>query len=342
MTSRADGPDPHPIMRGTHIVFDPFMTERLSRLGAVDIVCTCDCLVVGPSRRDAVEHARARAAWWGSPGEGDRLTSPETRWHLPVAVWTSANLLDRLNLWKTCHWLRQKGLTYRDVVVIEPRSKHSGPESRLHCTASVCDHPDEVLVECLKDARPWSRARYDRAVSLWSRFVDADPVPFVRTCIRGLKGFPELGPLWALAASFFPQKTPDGSLRLSRFDELLLTTLSAEWQTPLGVHVHKSAPGKELYQLTDCTGDIFVPHRLEHWVHHGSNPAVERTPGPRPETEMLAFQYRLTEHGARLRDAGITRITDAPPLPIAGTVAYSLGSPWVLNDGKLARANVAR
>lgn len=338
MTSRVAHPTRLEITRGTHVVFDSFMIERLSRLGAVDIVCTCESLAIGPSRRDGVEHTRARAAWWGEPNEFDRLTSPETRWRLPVIVWASTNLTDRLNLWKTCQWLRQKGLTYRDVVVIYPRRGGSGPEPHFNCTDSVCDHPDEVLLECLKDARSWSRTRYDRAVSLWNRFVDADPVPFVRTCIRGVKGFPELGPLWTLVASFFPRKAPDGSLRLSRFDDLLLTVLSAEWQTALAVHVHKSAPGKELYQLTDCTGDLFVPRRIEHWVHHGSSPAVERTPGSRPETELLAFKYRLTARGARLRNEGITRLTDGPPLPMAGTVAYSLESPWVLlDDGKLAR-----
>jgi hypothetical protein len=146
--------------------------------------------------------------------------------------------LPTLNLWKTCSWLRHLGIASQDVLILEfdrvpPIRPPEGPRSPFDCSASVGQHPDEVLLERLEKARPWPRARYDRAVRLWDRYVDANPLPFVRSCTRGVKGFPELAPLWALLSSFFPRRTPEGALRLSRFDELVLTILSAEWQTPV-------------------------------------------------------------------------------------------------------------
>src|SRR5262249_47125583 len=55
--------------------------------------------------------------------------------------------------------------------------------------------------------------------------------------------------LWMLLSRFFPRMTPEGTLRLSRLDELLLTILSAEWQTPVAIFCHKSQSGVELRQI---------------------------------------------------------------------------------------------
>jgi len=49
----------------------------------------------------------------------------------------------------------------------------------------VADHPDAVLLERLATARPWPRARHDRAVSLWESYVDPNPLPFVCSCVQG-------------------------------------------------------------------------------------------------------------------------------------------------------------
>jgi len=107
-------------------------------------------------------------------------------------------------------------------------------------------------------------------------------------------------------------------------------TPTAERLTALGL-----PRGPEAWeQLICCTGDLFIPKRLDQWATHSPTPAVERAPGPKPETAMLAHVYRITEHGQRLRDRGLAQLADAPPLPMAGTVAYA--SPWVLRpDGTL-------
>jgi hypothetical protein len=160
-------------------------------------------------------------------------------------------------------------------------------------------------------------------------------VPLVRSCLRGVSGFPELGPLWLFLSAFFPRKTPQGGLRLSRFDELLLRILSSEWQTPVKVFIHDSPMGEELLPLGLCAGDLFMADRLARWAQHGESPAVERTAGPRPGSRMLSSAYRITERGLRLRERGLDQLTDAPPLPIAGTEAYASGAPWVLlEDGR--------
>lgn len=334
---------PPALLSATHVTFDSPTTERLLRLGATNVVRASDRLIVGPSRRDPMEHTRARQAWWNSSEQWDRLYLPEVHWKAPVVVWASASIVDRVNLWRTCSWLRQLRIAARDVRIIEfdrmlPSKPPEEPMPSFDCTSSVANHPDKALLERLAEARPFSLARYDRAVNLWDKYTDEDPSRFVRSCLRGIKGFPELAPLWTFLACLFPRMTPEGSLRLSRLDELLLTILSGEWQTPVAVFVHKSKPGIELRQLLSCTGDLLLPHRLDQWAIHGSSAPVERAASAKqPDNPMLASVYRISERGIRLREAGLEQLTDAPALPIAGTEAYA-SAPWaVLEDGRLVR-----
>ncbi|WP_438040454.1 hypothetical protein [Sorangium sp. So ce128] len=204
----------------------------------------------------------------------------------------------------------------------------------------MSDHPDEVLLHRLDKAQPWSAERYDQAVRLWDSYVDENPLPFVESCITGVEGFAELAPLCALLSCFFPRRTAEGRLRLSRFDELIFSLLSSEWQTALALAVHKSETRMHLWHLLSCTGDLFLEARLDQWATHDSSAAVERAPGPKPPGHpMLSQVYRLTERGMRLRDTGLDQLGDAPSLPIAGTEAYSPAAPWVLlDDGRLARS----
>ncbi|WP_437548888.1 hypothetical protein WME97_01500 [Sorangium sp. So ce367] len=205
----------------------------------------------------------------------------------------------------------------------------------------MSDHADEVLLNRLGKASPWPPERYDRAVRLWDSYVDENPLSFAESCRAGVEGFPELAPLWAFLSCFFPRRTAEGDLRLSRFDEITLSRLSTEWQTPAGVAAQKSETLVDMWHLLFCTGDLFLPRRLEHWADHESSAAVDRAPGPKPPNAgypMLSEVYRLTERGMRLRDKGLDELTDAPSLPIAGTEAYSAAAPWVLlDDGRLAR-----
>ena len=328
----------------THVTLETLTTERLSALGATNVVRASDCLIIGPNRRDALEHARARQAWWNSSEEWDRLYSPEVRWETPVVVWVSASIVQRVNLWRICSWLGHVGIATRDVLILEfdalPRPEFpEEPFPSFECTASVADHPDEVLLQQFARARPFSTARFDRAVSLWNKYTDENPSAFVRRCRSGVKGFPELAPLWTFLSCLFPRRTPERALRLSRFDELLLTILSGEWQMPVAVFAHKSQAGVELRQLLSCTGDGFLPDRLDQWAAHGSILAVERAAGPRsPDNPMLSSVYRLTERGFQLREAGLKQLTDAPALPVGGTEAYASGAPGVLlEDGRLVR-----
>jgi hypothetical protein len=251
-----------------------------------------------------------------------------------------SSLHERVNLWRTCSWLRHMGIALHDALILDfdpvPPSRtriDEKPMRPFDCTASVSDHADEVLLERLDKARPWSWERHDHAVRLWDSYVDADPLPFVESCFLGVEGFPELAPLWALLSCFFPRRTAEGDLRLSRFDELILTVLSSEWQTPLAVAVNKSHMGMDLWQFLSCTGDIFLENRLERWADHDSSAAVESAPGPKPlGHRMLSRVYRLTERGMRLREKGLDRLADAPGLPMGGIEAYSTSAPWVLRE----------
>jgi hypothetical protein len=209
----------HPSLSATHVTFDTPTTERLLALGARDVVRASDMLLIGPSRREVTEHARLRRAWWGPQDEAwDRMYAPEVHWQPPVVVWTSPNPADRVNVWRTCCWLREIGLSRSDIFIVDlERAPRGNPAyDPLHCTASVSDHPDGVLLSRLLDARPWSRNRYRGAVHLWRQYVDADLSGFAQTCLRGLTGFPELSTVWFLVSSFFPRRTADGTLHLSQ------------------------------------------------------------------------------------------------------------------------------
>ncbi|MGK4000640.1 hypothetical protein [Sorangium sp. So ce1024] len=332
----------------THVAFDGLTAERLLEIGATNVVRASDRLLTGPSRRDVLEHARVRRVWWDSDEEWDQLYSPNVQWELPVTLWVSASLHERVNLWRTCSWLRHLGIAHHDVLIIdlEPVPLSSAADREVltrpfSCSESVSDHADEVLLDRLSKARPWSVERHDRAIRLWESYVDDNPLPFVESCINGVEGFVELAPLWALLSRFFPRKAAEGGLRLSRFDEIVFALLSSEWQTALALAVHKSETRMHLWHVLSCTGDVFLPRRLEHWADHDASAVVERAPGPKPPNAgypMLSEVYRLTERGMRLRENGLDQLTDAPSLPIAGIEAYSPSAPWVLlEDGRLAR-----
>ncbi|WP_437603128.1 hypothetical protein [Sorangium sp. So ce590] len=340
------------------MAFDPPTAERLVKLGATSIVSAFESLLIGPSRRSPLEHVRTREMWFSSceecsdrdeSGENfDRLYSSDVRWEPPIVLWVTDSLDDRVNLWRTCSWLRGLKIPCSDVFIVEFEPVY-GTAKRLaepprippfDCCGSVAHHPDPVLLDRLDKASPWPSGRHDRAVRLWESYVDENPLPFVESCARGVEGFRELAPLWGLLSCFFPRRTADGTLRLSRYDDLILTILSLEeWQTPVRVNCHESQLGLDLLDLVSCTGDLFLGDRLAQWAKHDLSAAVERAPGPKPpDYPLLSKVYRLTERGMQLRDRGLGQLADAPSLPIAGTEAYSPSAPWVLlEDGGLAR-----
>ncbi|WP_437730508.1 hypothetical protein [Sorangium sp. So ce1335] len=342
MTTIAD------IRAATHVTFDAPTAEQVLQIGAADVVLVSDRLLTGPSRRSPLEHTRARQAWWSSDDLWDNLYSPETRWGLPVFLWVSASLHERVNLWRTCSWLRHLEIAHHDILILDfepvPRSRprgHEGSKRPFDCSHSVSDHSSEALLARVATASHWPSEHYDRAVTLWDSYVDENPTSFVESCVRGVEGFPELAPLWKFLSCFFPRGTAGGGLSLSHFDEIAFSRLTHDWQTPAAIAAQKSKTLVDMWHLLFCTGDLFLPRRLGQWAAHSLSAFVERAPGPKPPDAgypMLSEVYRLTERGIRLRDKGLGQLTDAPSLPIAGTEAYSASAPWVLlEDGRLAR-----
>jgi hypothetical protein len=124
----------------------------------------------------------------------------------------------------------------------------------------------------------------------------------------------------------------DGVLRLSRYDELLLSVLSDEWKTPVRVWRQIHELSDQHQEFMSCLGDVTMAQRLAAWA---STDAVERALGPNPDRAMLASVYRLAKRGKQLQ-SGPLQLADAPRLPVGGTEAYAPGTPWVLlDDGKL-------
>lgn len=327
-----------PTLKGaTHVAFHIGTVRRLTEMGARNVVPAADNPLVGPCRRDPQEDMQVQAAWWGlSETPWDQLYAPDVRWEPPIVVWVSANPKERLNLFRTCSWFDHLGLSHRDVIILDfERYPYGDPCVDVYdCCQRVSDHPAEVLLARLAEGRSWPRARYQHAVDLWHRYADADPSRFARTCARGLAGFLELAAIWAITSNFFPRRTADGVLHLSRYDELLLRRLSYDSDP-----VYIFARGPDAWnELTFCTGDLFVPLRLDHWATHGTSPAVERAPGSGgPDHLMRRYIYRITKRGRQLRRA-LTDLADAPRIPVGGAEAYAPEAPWVVcEDGRLVR-----
>jgi hypothetical protein len=331
-------PNPKALKGATHVAFDGPTTERLMKMGAQNVVRASENLLLGPCPRDAKKLRQLRDLWWGHGDETwDRLCAPDVRWEPPVVVWVSADPREHMNLWRTCSWLDHLGLSHHDVIIVDLEwGPYGDPSVNVYgFWQRVYDYSDEALRARLAEARPWPRVRYQRAADLWHRYTDADPSRFARTCARGLAGFPELTTVWSVVSKFFPRRAADGALHLSRYDELLLKRLSTEWSS--WVSFYARGP-MEWEVLCDCTGDLIVPMRLDHWVHHGASPAVERAPGPLDsEGRMRSYLYRITKRGRQLRRR-LPDLADAPRLPVGGAEAYAPEAPWVLrDDGRLAR-----
>ncbi len=295
-----------------------------------------------------MEHDLRRVSVWfdhdlpyGDDETYDHLYSAEVRWETPVVVWATPSIDDRLNLWRTCSWLRDWGIPRRDVLVIDlpPRPRNPGARPRsepFDYSDSVFHQSDEALRAHLTTARPWPRERYDQAVKLWEQYVSPDPRRFARRCLQGVEGFPELGPLWSFLSRFFPRLSADRSLHLGRYDELILRALSTEWLTPVKVYVGDVI--QQYWEFFSCAGDAAMADRMAGWARHGAVLAVEGAPVPgNEELPMKSHVYRLTERGLQLR-AGLPQLADAPRLPVGGADAYAPEAPWVvLDDGRLVR-----
>src|SRR5689334_17841414 len=114
---------------GTHVVFDTPGVDHLRELGATNLVRACGSPGVGPSRRDVVEYVRVRQAWYRTTETWDDLYSAEVRWETPVVVWVTPNLCHRLDLWRTCSWLRDKGISRLDILIIDLPPTPPGPHA---------------------------------------------------------------------------------------------------------------------------------------------------------------------------------------------------------------------
>lgn len=160
------GATPSALQTAIHVAFDPFMPERLAHLGAINVVRASDCLLVGPSRRDPRKHEQAREVWWDTSEKWDHLYSPAVRWDRPVVLWVSANIGERIHLWRACSWLRRMRIPARDIFpleldVVPPRRPPVEPTPPFNCTASVADD-DRVRLKQVD----WAHAIRDA-----SRFV---------------------------------------------------------------------------------------------------------------------------------------------------------------------------
>jgi hypothetical protein len=181
------------------------------------------------------------------------------------------------------------------------RTDRSGAISRH--ASSVADHPDKVLLERLARARPFSLLRYDRTVNLWDKYTDEDPSRFVKSCLRGIKGFRELAPLWRFLSCLFPRMTPEGGLRALLLREVFPEILASHYDQVWNQLRRRGLSGPEAEDLLQETFFALHNHILEHGFPDHL-PAMlqvltERLAGNREE--WAAFEKAVGEYWAWLR-----------------------------------------
>jgi hypothetical protein len=133
-------------------------------------------------------------------------------------------------------------------------------------------------------------------------------------------------------AGFFPRLGLSGPI-LSRFDELLFSTLEKGWLTAADVFVSRGSSGEDLRRSwLPLTGDVFLSFRLAQWASHGGGAAALLSEDYRADNVMMSARYRLSEAGRAMQRSGLASIDQGPPLRVWGATAYDPLDPWVLTD----------
>ena len=225
-----------------------------------------DNLLIGPSSADLAHHAELRYQYWrGMPGAarslrtmyaklGESLSSADE-----VTVWSSGSLQHAALLWMICGILGDRPAT--EVRVISFARVEQLPNDQFGCIE--CELRTDRIRGPRDSGEKFGIGLRRTAARNWRAFTGARVTAFNERCHVPTLGLARMG---KYHAGFFPRVTA-GGLRVSLFDELLLTCVGSAWSLPSEILLRRSQEGMTLrsaliasHRFVDCYGDCNVKH----------------------------------------------------------------------------------
>jgi hypothetical protein len=175
--------------------------------------------------------------------------------------------------------------------------------------------------------RPLTSSEVLEGSNLWTHFVARDPAKFLG---GGSGVVANVDALFTFYRELFPRRR-SGVLRLSRFDDLLLSA-ARESLVPTDVVVGRSAEFVMLRRWLSCVGDVFIARRLREWSEHPRGAPALVASSMDASGSMFRVRYGLTASGRSMLEDRLQKLGDAPLLRVGGTAAYDPAWPHELQD----------
>lgn len=290
-------------------------------------------LAFGPCRADPAEHSVVRQQFWKSALNQDRddiyareqilaeLSSfPDSA---PIVLWTTPVWREQLRFW----WLAD---SFSKLYELDPNRfwmvgsvvKDRDDPSLVYPLGA---HNEDQLQAAFEKAEHIKPDFFIFAAQLWRAFSGDNPSLFCQLRNESHTFSSDWRQKTDPYRFGFPQMTTDGGLKLSEWDQFLLTFLdSKESIRPVDI-IGASEP----YSLPICLYlDSFLPARLRCWSEYRpDNPAIISEPRE-GVNQFTRIAYRLTETGHRILHEGMNDLSEAPPMDVGGVQAYR--DPWVV------------
>lgn len=246
----------------------------------------------------------------------------------PIVFWTTTSWQDQLTFWWVLDAIHHATISVAGLWVAELRlaQEYSDDEP----TNSLGAFAPAGYREVFTARRPLQDEVVAAGADLWRQFAQRSPLEFDRTRRAGVSSFPELRRNGELYGSFFPQVSGRKHVKLAlcSLDRMLFEALREDrWLRP--VDLIRRLPWQHLQEWLSY-GDMFLLRRLREWARHNQpKPALLVKEEPNGTSAYNAVSYRLTWHGARLRDEGLQSPKEAPPMWVGGCRVYSAEETWV-------------
>jgi hypothetical protein len=300
-----------------HVTHGDSSAASLRQLGARNVIVWRDLLTVGRCALDPEVHRAARAAQWNAPAAGWEDLERALAQAGPLCVWASPSWSDSLYLWCLVDTLERLGVARAGVTLARPRADDP--------TLSLGALSPEQLRAGYDAAAPLDAAVADEAIALWHRFASPSPLAFDQARRAGSQAFPSLSTVGEGHGAWFPQRAPDGKLRLSDADQRLLGWIEDDWTSAVDLLKTPEAR-RPVRPLMNWIGDFSLFARIAAFGQVG---AVEVRGEYRGPGRANDFAARLTSSGKRLRDEGAVIVAEMAPMWIGGCYINTVMKPWV-------------
>lgn len=342
---------PSTFREAVHIVAGVSAGGTLYQCGAKEFIFHQDPLCPGPCAVDPIRHVSLRERYWRDicddrksrkrrhmgpkpwmPFFGLREFAARLKLHskrLPIIIWTAASLRDSLAFWWTLDAIERLGFDRTRLWIGEPQAPAN---CRNEIERRLVTFPSDWFRAAFDQLRPLNAATAKSGATLWRQFARSNPLAFDAARRNGRLSIPSLAISAERYGLYFPVAVSDTRmrLRLSALDQSLFETLSTtEWLRPADPFRRNSC----LFHLWIADSDLIFLHRLGQWAAHSTQAHVlERREDRNNRNPFTGVSYRLSNHGARLRDEGLTSPEDAPSMFVGGCCLYSSKRTWVRRE----------